>query len=157
MKTIKDLLQFALYSLCLGVITGVSAAILLHLIFGFSLVPCQFDRNACQVGPGLTALPIPEIHLPETHDAIGVSPFSSRLILTTVKPGPGRESQYEERSDEFRRAFALTLTGHGHGLYTDRLGPSNGDVAKAQDALVGHSRWGWCHHDVCHRLDSAAT
>lgn len=87
MNILKRVAIFVLYGVCLGVITGVSAVILLHVIFGFSLVPCQFDRSACQIGPQLQALPIPHVDLPKTHDPIGVSSFPSRLILTTVKAG----------------------------------------------------------------------
>lgn len=87
MKAFKGLLHIALYGVLLGTISAGAAVIVLHVVFGFSMIPCQFDQPACEIAPQLRSMPIPHADLPFTGDPIGVSPFSSRLLFTILKPG----------------------------------------------------------------------
>ena len=85
MRVLKEVAFFILYGVALGAITGVAAAVILHTVFGFSLVPCQLEPYGCQVGPPVQTLPIPHADLPLIRDPMGASLVSSRLHLLMLK------------------------------------------------------------------------
>lgn len=86
---IKDALRFVAmavaYGVILGTVMGVSALFLLHVLYGFSLVPCEFARENCQVTPAAQTLPIPHVKLSFPGDPIGVSSFPPGAFVLMLK------------------------------------------------------------------------
>lgn len=84
-ERVKGLLLTLGYGLFLGTLMGASCIFFLRVVYGIHLVPCQFDSKACQVSTYLPSVPMPYVDLPDLDRGIGVSPFTSRLILATLK------------------------------------------------------------------------
>jgi len=75
MKLVKVVAIFTLCITGIGILSGVAAAVVLSSVFGFSLVPCQFDGSSCQVGPQVTPLPTAAPNLSNYRQMHGVSRF----------------------------------------------------------------------------------
>jgi hypothetical protein len=87
----RDLVRLAWYAAVYGIIFGVAVSVsclfFLHYLYGFSLVPCQFDWSGCQAPDLSQALRIPVLHIPSPDQHMVITPLPSRLLVSIVKAG----------------------------------------------------------------------
>lgn len=111
------------YGVIFGAALGVSALFLLHFVYGFSLIPCQFDFSACQVPSTELALPIPYRNYVNTGDDLSVALPYPGAFRSRVKMPRSGESQHGERSESFR-SFGLRDAAASQPLLRASLKPS---------------------------------